>query len=93
MRKLFISFLFCFIVTLAYSQLSSLKGVVVDSVEKSSLQNTVISLLRKSDTVLVKFTRADKAGLFTLSRLNAGSYILMATHPYFGDFVDSFDLK
>ncbi|HLF47041.1 MAG TPA: outer membrane beta-barrel protein, partial [Chitinophagaceae bacterium] len=38
-------------------------------------------------------TRADKAGLFTLSRLNAGNYILMVTHPYFGDFIDSIDLK
>ena len=75
------------------AQTSSLKGTVVDSVEKASLQNTVISVLKKSDSVLVKFTRADKNGSFTVSNLKAGQYILMATHPYFGDFVDNIEVK
>ena len=93
MRKFFISLFICFISILSYSQAPSLKGLVIDSVEKASLQNTVISLLRKSDSVLVKFTRSDKSGLFTLSNLKVGEYILLATHPYFGDFIDNLEIK
>ena len=93
MRKIVISFLCCFTAILTYSQAPSLKGVVIDSVEKASLQNTVISLLRKSDSVLVKFARADKTGLFIITNLSSGEYILMATHPYFGDFIDAVEIK
>jgi len=93
MRKQLL-FLLCSIISaIGFSQTSSIKGSVIDSVEKASLQNTVISILKKSDSVLVKFTRADKSGLFSISNIKAGDYILMATHPYFGDFVDNFEIK
>lgn len=93
MRKSIFVFLFSILATGSFAQAPFLKGVVIDSAEKASLQNTVISILRKSDSVLVKFTRADKSGLFTFTNLKAGEYILMATHPYFGDYIDNFEIK
>lgn len=93
MKKSIFILLCSIIAAISFAQAPSLKGVVIDSAEKASLQNTVISILRKSDSVLVKFTRADKSGLFTVSNLKTGEYILMATHPYFGDFVDNFEIK
>ncbi len=93
MRKLATILICCLPGIMGLSQTSSLKGTVVDSVEKANLQNTVISILRKSDSVLVKYTRADKSGLFSVSNIKSGDYILMATHPYFGDFIDNIEIK
>ena len=67
---------------------SSLKGTVTDTTEKKNLSNTVVSLLRESDSVLVKFTRADKDGKFSLMGMDDGKYIVMITHPYQGDYFD-----
>ena len=74
MRKqtvLVLSALFLF-VQLVSAQTTSVKGTVVDNTENKNLQNTVISLMRAKDSVLVKFTRADKAGQFSMSDLNEG---------------------
>jgi hypothetical protein len=72
----------------AYSQQSSIKGTITDSSEKKDLSNSVISLLRQPDSVLVKFTRAEKSGNFIFSGLPAGKFIVMITHPYEGDYFD-----
>ena len=52
----------------AFSQ-SSIKGTVTDSVEKKNPQNAVVSLMRQTDSVLVKFNRADKEGHFLITDL------------------------
>jgi hypothetical protein len=93
MRKLFSSLLISALSATAFSQTSSINGTVIDSADKKSLVNTAITLLRKSDSTLVKFTRAGKEGNFQLTGLNPGSYILMNTHPYLGDYFDNVELK
>jgi outer membrane receptor protein involved in Fe transport len=93
MRKLFASLIAIVIAVAAYSQTSIIKGTVVDSFEKKNLVNTSIAVLRKSDSTLAKFTRADKDGNFQLTGLKAGSYIMMNTHPYLGDYFDNIELK
>src|SRR6185436_20732747 len=42
---------------------------------------------------LIKFTRADKDGKFSITGLKEGKFILMVTHPYMGDFFDQVELK
>jgi len=89
MRKyVFLSFVLAFVTELALAQTSSLKGIVEDTVEHKTLQNTVISLLKVNDSVLVKFTRADKTGKFSINNIKDGQYILMITHPLLGDYFD-----
>lgn len=78
---------------ISYSQTSSLKGTVTDSVEKKNPANAVISLLRQKDSVLVRFTRSDKDGHFTIDNLKEGKFILMITHPYMGDYFDNFEVR
>jgi len=73
----------------SYAQSSTIKGQITDSVDKKTAANAVISLLRKSDSILVRFTRAGKDGQFTLDNIKSGSYILMATHPFMGDYFDT----
>lgn len=75
-----------------YSQLSSLKGIVTDSVEKKKPSNAVVSVLRPADSVLLKFTRTDKDGNFLFNNLKTGKYIIMITHPYMGDYFDAIDV-
>jgi Outer membrane protein beta-barrel family len=73
----------------SYAQSSTIKGQIADSVDKKTASNAVISLLRKSDSILVRFTRAGKDGQFTLDNIKSGAYILMATHPFMGDYFDT----
>src|ERR1051326_1243192 len=80
-------------VTSSHSQTASIKGTLTDTVEKKNLFNTVIAILKKSDSALVRFTRADKQGDFLLRGLDTGKFILMATHPFFGDYFDQVDIK
>jgi hypothetical protein len=76
----------------AFSQRVSLKGAVADTVDKKSLENTVITLMRARDSVLVKFARADKSGNFAIRNLDSGKFVLMITHPYLGDYFDNIEL-
>ena len=78
---------------LSYYSLSQLKisGSVNDPNEKKSIQNAVIVLLTPKDSILYKFTRSNAEGKFTFKNVSPGEYILMTTHPYFGDVID--DIK
>jgi hypothetical protein len=76
----------------AIGQRASLNGSVSDTIDRKNLQNTLVTVMRASDSVLVKFARADKSGHFSISDLDSGSYILMFTHPYLGDFFDQVTL-
>jgi hypothetical protein len=90
-----ILFLLLFLITASasFSQTSSLKGTVTDSVEKKNPANAVVSLLRQRDSVLIRFTRTDKEGNFSVNTLKEGKYILMVTHPYMGDYFDTLAVK
>jgi hypothetical protein len=88
MRKFTILLILVFQVALVYSQKGSIKGVVTDSTEKKNISYSVIALLRKTDSVLVKFTRSDKDGNFQIKSIPAGNFILRVTHPEFVDYVD-----
>ena len=94
MRKIALLILLSlFLTSISTAQTSSLKGTVTDSVEKKNRENTVIALLNQSDSTLVAFTRSKADGSFMLNALPAGKYILMATHPYLGDYFDTLQLK
>lgn len=92
MRKLFLSLFLFFVFVSAWSQHSSIKGTIVDTVENKNLRNTVISLMRASDSVLVKFTRAGQSGQFAINGLDSGQFVIMITHPLLGDYFDKFEL-
>ena len=76
----------------AIGQRASLKGSVSDTLDHKNLQNTLITVMRASDSSLAKFTRADKSGNFSITDLDSGKYILMITHPYLGDYFDQVTL-
>lgn len=75
------------------AQHATLKGNIIDTSEKKNLTNSVVALLRKSDSVLVTFTRTDKSGNFTLPHFVPGKYVIMVTHPAYADYMDTLDVK
>jgi len=76
----------------AHAQSNVIKGTLVDSTDKKSLQNAVVMLLSQRDSMLVDFTRANEKGQFTLHAPDTSKIILIATHPYFAEFNDQFQL-
>jgi hypothetical protein len=75
------------------AQQASLKGTVIDTSEKKNLTNSVVALLRKSDSILVTYTRSDKTGQFMLPHVTPGKFVLMVTHPAYADYMDSIEVK
>ncbi|MEO6915473.1 MAG: hypothetical protein ABI151_07265, partial [Chitinophagaceae bacterium] len=70
-----------------------IRGQIIDSSEKKNLVNTSISILRKSDSVLVAYTRSDKSGNFSIKPLEPLKYIVMVSHPRYADYIESLDLS
>lgn len=72
----------------SFAQLTSIKGTVIDTTEDRNLSNSVVSILRNSDSVLVGFARTDAQGQFSIKNVKPGQYIVMITYPKMADFVD-----
>ena len=93
MRKFIAGFVFILAITLtSHSQTTSIKGTVTDTVEKKNLSNAVVALIKKSDSALVKFTRTNSNGEFSITNVPAATYILMITYPKYADFADQVNL-
>ncbi len=68
---------------------TTVSGTLTDSVNNKKLLNSSVSILRQSDSVLVKYTRTDQNGLFRLQLKDTGRYILRISHPGFADYSDT----
>ena len=71
----------------------SVKGKISDTLDHKPLQNAVVTMIQKSDSVLYKFTRTNKNGEFELDHVVPGKYIFLITYPKFADFSDVFDIS
>ncbi|HEV7781232.1 MAG TPA: outer membrane beta-barrel protein [Chitinophagaceae bacterium] len=94
MRKLL--FLTCLLLAVfisSHAQQAMIRGTISDSSEKRNLHLAVISLLRKSDSVLVHYTRTDASGRFVLPKADTGQYVLLVTYPRFADYMEGVSLK
>lgn len=74
-------------------QTFSVTGNVTDTLNNIPLYRASIVLIRKSDSVIQTFTRADAAGNFRLTAPAGGKYIIQATFPGFADYVEVMDIK
>jgi len=88
MKKIITLLVFSFFaVTIAFAQHANLKGSITDTLNKQNLSNTVISLLKAKDSVLVKFTRSDKNGNFEMKNLPEGNFFLLISYPAYADYI------
>jgi hypothetical protein len=76
------------ILSSAQERTSALRGTVIDTLNKVPLSHAVIAVLRKKDSVLVKFTRSDKEGAFEISNLPPGQHIILVSYPNYADYTD-----
>ncbi len=94
MRKFLLVLTLILTVTAAsHSQTASIKGTVTDTAERKNLSNAVVALLRKSDSVLIKFTRTNSNGEFLISNVPADSSVIMITYPDYANFSDKIILR
>ena len=72
---------------------SSVIGKVIDTAEKKSLGNSAVLLLQKADSIMVGFDRADQQGLFRLTGVKPGHYLIVISYPKYADYVDELEIK
>lgn len=70
----------------------TVKGSVTDTMATYKLVNTTITLLNQKDSTLVKFTRANDEGSFSVNNLRPGKFILLVTYPGYADYTEAFSL-
>lgn len=62
------------------------KGQLKDSIA-GGMQNAVIAVLRAKDSIMVKYARSNKEGIFKMNLKDSGKYIFLITYPNYGDLV------
>ena len=85
-RSVILCLLFVFASLVTSAQ--NISGTVSDTINKKTVSNVVVAVLKPVDSVLYKFARTDKEGGFVIKNIPPGKYILMVTHPFFGDLLD-----
>lgn len=76
----------------ANSQQSAISGRIADSSEKKNLLLSSISLLRKTDSTLVTYTRSDVNGKFRLPKVDTGKYVILISYPRYADYMEQLDV-
>lgn len=74
------------------AQNASITGTVTDTVNSKKLQYAVVSIIDKTDSSLVAFTRTDKSGNFNLKNLPVGKFAISISYPAFADYVDDIQM-
>jgi hypothetical protein len=93
MKKLIALFLLGFCIPHSVlSQSAIVRGTIIDTVEKKTISNGSVLLLRRADSVLVRFARTNKEGSFVLKNLPAGKFVLLATFPKYADYTDTLSI-
>jgi hypothetical protein len=83
-RALLLSVLsFFYFLSIAQNKLSTVHGIVYDTVGKKGLAYSTVSLVSEKDSTLISFTRADSSGKFILKNISKGSYLLSASYVGF----------
>ena len=84
MKKLFL-FLLCLTTVSSFAQKLSVSGNLQDTTAKKPLKDAIIMAVKLSDSTLVKFSRTDDNGLFTIKELPIDTYQVIISHPKFAD--------
>ncbi len=75
------------------AQQASFSGTITDTLQKKPVKNVVVALLHPGDSILLRFTRTDASGNYQINQLPFGQYILLTTHSYFADMIQTIDVN
>jgi hypothetical protein len=78
----------CCFFNVLFAQQSTIKGTVVDTLNKTVLHRATIITVRQKDSVLHTFTRTNTDGSFSMAKHKAGKYLLLITYPAYADYQD-----
>ncbi|RQO73500.1 hypothetical protein DBR40_14235 [Pedobacter sp. KBW01] len=93
LKNLLAVFIFSVLFLPVFAQKATIKGIVVDTVEKKNLSNSSILLISSKDSILVKDVRAKANGEFELTNLKKGNYTLVITYPKMADYIRDIQLS
>ena len=85
-KKYFLLFISIVCSQFAYAQSNEMKGMIQDSISMRPVVFASVSAIRKTDSVLIKTTRTNQQGKFSLTGLPANNYILLVAHNAFVDY-------
>ncbi len=74
-------------------QRGEVKGIVRDTTAFPRVDKATAAVIEASDSVLRAFTHTRKDGFFIIPNLPFGNYILIISHPNFGDYVEEIALS
>ncbi len=77
----------------SWSQRGEVKGVVLDTTSYPRIANASATIIGSSDSVLLAFARTRKDGTFLIPNIPYGNYILIVSHPSFGDYAEEITLS
>ncbi len=86
-------FVVCFCGLNIFAQNRTITGSVKDTFNVKPVVFASVSLIRKSDSILVNHTRSDQQGKFSMNVKDTGRYIILVAHGSFADYVDDVELK
>jgi len=69
----------------------TVKGAIMDTAAKATMDGATITVLTAKDSILQKFTYTSK-GNFEINNLAAGKFLLLVTYPEFVDYSAEFSL-
>ncbi len=76
---------FLFFVNAVNAQQMSVAGTARDTATNTIVENAVVVAVRFSDSTLISFSRSDKNGFFKIDKLPLDTYVVIVSHPTFGD--------
>ncbi|WP_147204338.1 outer membrane beta-barrel protein [Segetibacter aerophilus] len=94
MPKLLLLSLVCILLSVtAIAQNATITGTIEDTINRKTLPQTNISLLRAKDSILIDVIRSDSKGDFRIPKLNKGQYILLFTYPTYADYLEKVSVE
>ncbi|NGM73346.1 outer membrane beta-barrel protein [Sphingobacterium sp. SGL-16] len=82
----FLAFVLFFSISSSFAQIK-LSGTIADAMDNVKLQKATIALLNPKDSILMKFSRTNESGNFTIPKLDTGQYKMIVSYPQYADYV------
>ncbi len=92
-KKLFLLLLVSLSTYFSFAQTRTIEGTLRDTFNLKPVVYASVSLIRKSDSILMTYTRSAQNGSFTLKTKDTGNFIILVSHALFVDYVDDINIK
>jgi hypothetical protein len=92
MRKVYLFIILWFISKSLYAQSAYIHGNVLEGFGRQPVSNASIVLIGGKDSILLKYSRTDSSGNFTIPVRGKGKFIIMISYPTYADVVDTFSV-